>query len=159
MGTRKRSAGCRTSAANQERGRPSDGPFDPKTGKGHVKEKKGDYHDALYNKKKAQGYKGKELQFWAPMNPDGYWAQEAHKRGELSPYELRQQEEAQKAHTEAWRPSRRPRRPRRRQICLEGSPERLDQRAGGRRRRSGRCRRMYRRRNRHPKRDAEQTQR
>ena len=35
----------------QERGRPSDGPFDPKTGKGHVKEKKGDYHDALYNEK------------------------------------------------------------------------------------------------------------
>ena len=37
--------GCR------ERGRPSDGPFDPKTGKGHVKKKKGDYHDAQYNKK------------------------------------------------------------------------------------------------------------
>ena len=37
--------GCR------ERGRLSDGPFDPKTGKGHVRKKKGDYHDAQYNKK------------------------------------------------------------------------------------------------------------
>ena len=29
------------------RGRPGDGPFDHKTGKGHVKFKKGEYHDAL----------------------------------------------------------------------------------------------------------------
>ena len=29
------------------RGRPGDGPFDHKTGKGHVEFRKGEYHDAL----------------------------------------------------------------------------------------------------------------
>ena len=47
---------------------------------------------ALFNKKKASGLRGTELHFWAPMAPDGYWAQEAHKRGELSPHELRDAE-------------------------------------------------------------------
>ena len=32
------------------RGRPTDGPFNHKTGKGYVKGKKGDYHDALRHK-------------------------------------------------------------------------------------------------------------
>ena len=33
------------------RGRPTDGPFNHKTGKGYVKGKKGDYHDALFVKR------------------------------------------------------------------------------------------------------------
>ena len=33
------------------RGRPADGPFDHSTGKGWVKERKGDYHDALFNRR------------------------------------------------------------------------------------------------------------
>ena len=33
------------------RGRPADGPFDHSTGKGWVRKRKGDYHDALFNRR------------------------------------------------------------------------------------------------------------
>ena len=40
----------RTVMGCHERGRPTDGPFDHATGKGHVPFHKGDYHDALRRK-------------------------------------------------------------------------------------------------------------